>query len=130
MIIIAIDPGPTQPGTTGVAIRTDDGYMTCAYFDAKDVYELFDTTKYDACIIEFFTTSGRISRHGLGTVELVGAVTALCAMKKIPLYRQAPFYRKPWLAEAKRIAGKGVVIHEIDALAHLLSWEWARRRTT
>lgn len=128
-VVIGIDPGPTQPGTTGVAVRQyvngKKVYLTAPYSNKFDVYKLFDHhLGIGAVVIERFATSGRISRHGLGTVELVGSVEALCVSRGIPFYRQQPFERKAFIAQAKVILqGKPYVVHEMDALAHLLRWE-------
>lgn len=123
-VIIACDPGPQQPGTIGIAIRTPSGYSTAPYFVQAEVWELLHKQHFDLCIVEFFATSGRISKHGLGTVEMVGAITAICATRRIPLVRQAPFQRKAFIARAKEIVSNTAVIHEVDALAHLLYWEY------
>lgn len=119
MIILSIDPG----GTTGIAIKTDGRYTTCVCKSDEELWELFRNTP-DVVIIENFVAE-LISKYGLSTVQLVGGVKALCWTKRIPLIVHPPQKRKAFLEQAKEILSKDHrEIHEVDALAHLLAYEY------
>lgn len=126
MNVLALDPG----GTTGVAMTFDDfqrtedmAYTTIATDDPLKVWRFVTAYKWNVVLCERFATAGRVSKYGLGTVEIVGGVRSLCAEHKTPfLYRQ-PQHRKSAQKEAKDyLAGRPHVIHEEDALAHLLAY--------
>lgn len=131
MTVISIDPG----GKSGVAIRFNDGTIeTCICesifkngkqetFDPRSLYELFLTYKFDHAVIETFQAQ-TITRYGLHTVRIVGGIEALCIAKDIPLTKHMPVDRYPFLQDAKDLLqGKRPMIHQVDALAHLLRWE-------
>lgn len=135
MTIISIDPG----GKSGVAIRLPNKeIVTCicesifrngqeTTFDPKELYDLFVDTEYDHVIIETFQAQ-TIDKYGLHTVRLVGGIEAICFIKNIPITKHMPQMRYPFKDDAKQLlAGKRHMIHELDALAHLLRWEHERR---
>lgn len=125
-VTMAIDPG----GTTGIAIKTPNGYHTSVCKTDEELWELF-VSPPSLVIIEWFSAE-LISKYGLSTVELVGGVKALCWSKNIPLIRHVPQERIAFIKPAKEILkalGYRREIHEVDALAHLLSWEyWSERK--
>lgn len=131
-MILAIDPG----GKSGVAVRFDDGsFKTCICeslfnkntklrFDATELYEMVTLPGITHVVIETFQAQ-TIDKYGLHTVRLVGAVEALCWHLKIPLTKHMPTDRKPFQSDAKQLLmGTRAMIHEHDALAHLLRYEY------
>lgn len=134
-MILAIDPG----GTTGIAIRMNDGSIqTCVCqtmtgdkkkeFDSTSLYDMICTPGITHVVYEMFQAE-LISKYGLHTVRLVGAIEALCWKLNIPVLAHMPQMRRPFLDEAKKILtkkGGRYVIHEVDALAHLLRMEYDR----
>lgn len=116
--ILAIDPG----GTTGVATRMPNGRIIAGAFkEHTDIYAMLSNV--DEVVIEGFYTAGRISRDGLHTVRIVGGVQALCWYLNKPCCLHMPHTRKPFIAQARALLGRGVTPHEIDATAHLLAYE-------
>ncbi len=124
MKILAIDPG----GTTGIAYKdteskgSPDLYVTATAKTPEELTELI-TPVLDLVIIENFRAQ-RIDRHGLYTVRLVGGVQVLCAHLKIKLVVQPPIMRRAFIHEARTLVKPNSVVHEVDALAHLLAWEY------
>lgn len=141
MTIISIDPG----GTTGIAIRMPDNTINTmalassrgSITAAEELWELVPSATQ--IVIERFATSGLISRYGLATVELVGGVKALCHHLKIPLAVRMPQQRRAFqhlaysslsqLGLKRSDTGNAgtFTVHEEDALAHLLAWEYSTR---
>lgn len=123
---LALDPG----GTTGVAIRFPDGsWMTCTTGDPPSLWKFFQDPKPDEVIFELFSTMGRVDRYMLYTVELVGGIKALCNALDIIGYAHTPQQRKAFIVAAKELLESRkkdhkYVIHEVDALAHLLYHEY------
>lgn len=124
---IAIDPG----GTTGIAIRTTDGtILTVAEKNPLGVYDLFKMygPQFEVVICEDFVAQ-HIDNYMRATIRLVGAISALAYIYNAKLYIQAPQTRKGFISRAKQqLKDKNVVIHEIDAFAHLLAWESLNQR--
>lgn len=85
-----------------------------------EVWEFVKQVKWGQVICENFTTAGRISSYGLLTVRIIGGVQAICWLYDLPLAMQMPQHRN---MRQKMADGMADVIHERDALAHLLSWE-------
>lgn len=137
MSVLAVDPG----GKSGIAIRLDDGkLMTCiceslfnkkagtrqVTYDAKELYEMLMLPTITQVIVETFQAQ-RIDQYGLHTVRLVGAIEAICHVRNIPLVKHIPQDRYPFKTEAKmwlQDQKRPYLIHELDALAHLLRWEF------
>lgn len=125
-MVIAIDPGVT----TGIAIKAEGRYITTIHRDRFEVWKLLSAASSEATIvIEDFGTN-IINTNGLYTVRMIGAVQAIAWLRGCTLVMQRPQFRKPWLNQAKEMLlnEKPFVIHEVDALAHLLGWEYANSR--
>jgi hypothetical protein len=122
---MAIDPG----GTTGVAIRFPDGtFKTVSITKKTDLYDLI-RPPVQVCIYEEFQAQ-LISGYGLHTVRLVGAIEALCWKEGIKPVPRQPQRRKAYVNKAVALLHDlnqqyEYTDHEIDALAHLLSYEAA-----
>ena len=120
MNILAIDPGVES----GIAIRFDGGKISAIVsYTPEYVWEIVISMKWNAVVYENFTTAGRISRYGLHTVQIIGGIRALCIERKIKCYPRTPQSRMAFQVQAKNILNKGIAIHAVEALAHLLSWE-------
>ena len=141
--VFAVDPGIT----TGMAFynpyaENNNDNATIWTDEAKNDDEVlgialeFDP---DVVVVERFATSGQISKYGLSTVELVGALYGLSycmrqndyARGKWEFVRQTPQSRRSFMQDAiehngpslhGRSTHKGR--HERDALAHLLEYVW------
>lgn len=85
-----------------------------------EVWFLVKQYDWNHVICENFTTAGRISTYGLLTVRIIGGIQALCWSKDIPLTMRMPQHR---YSKQKLANTMATVIHERDALAHLLAWE-------
>lgn len=123
-LLLALDPG----GTTGIAVRSYDGsIMTSVATDAPTVWSYFSNPAPDAVIFELFSTMGRVDKYMLHTVEMVGGIKALCHALNVQGYAHVPQQRKAFIESAREIL-KGqrrkFMIHEVDALAHLLAHEY------
>lgn len=128
MKLLAIDPGIT----TGIAtyIREDGvgTYNTCVIpksFEA--VYSFITQMDWDVVILEGFATPGLIASYGIDTVELIGAIKALCWLRGMKLVVQYPIERRGNLEDAKRmmtevLKNKHYQTHERDALSHILTY--------
>lgn len=116
--VMAIDPGLS----IGVATNWP-GYNTCVFHDKYDLLTLIGNQLPDVVVVERFATGGRLSSYGLATIELVGIIQGYCFAKGIRFVTQTPSSRKAFMSDAK-----GLKIttgpHELDALAHLLEWEY------
>ena len=126
MTKLAVDPGPH----VGVAYRLTDGTLQTTMFQNQhsDVWKLFITLQPSVVIIERFRTAGRISNDGQVTVEIQGGVFALAWMVGASVWVQSPGERMAFLDESRRLTGSNktkIQSHAVDALAHLLHWEWA-----
>lgn len=124
-VAMAFDPG----GTTGVALRMSNGLLTTATCtDAEKVYDLVKSAAETNTVIicERFRAH-RIDQYGLHTIRLCGGIQALCYAFNLTLVEHVPDKRRPFLDIAKSKlseSGNSVVIHEVDAAAHLLAWEF------
>lgn len=125
--VVAIDPGVT----TGVACRLSTGEAITFHLPGPNSTAVFNALEnlkpIDLVIIETFFAA-RIDPSGLYTVRLIGSIEALCWEWKVPLDTHPPFQRKPFLTKAMNLiketnGGLKPIIHEADALAHLLSYE-------
>lgn len=127
--VMSIDPGARH---IGMAFRIYGRYDTCKGATQDDLFSFFKPElSLDLVIIERFEAQ-LISSYGITTVELVGGIRALCWYRNIPIVEQMPQYRIAFIQSAKdlrRALNKeqhrvGLDLHECDALAHLLSWEY------
>lgn len=127
--IVAIDPGVS----TGVAIKGNDEYLTITLTleEIKQGALLEIVQGADQVIIEFFAAFAshgmRVAAPGIRAIEVVGKVMAYCEMQNIPLARQSPQNRKAFMLQARKLAKRYSTPHEIDALAHLLTWEYLNK---
>lgn len=127
MTLIAIDPGIT----TGVAIHAantqiGDVYSTLVIHKASDLWSIFDAHLPSIVVFEDFNSAGLISRDGQATLRLIGAIEAVTFRLNIPTVLQFPRERYPFIASARnmiRATNKKYLIHEVDALSHLLLYE-------
>lgn len=123
MTIVAFDPG----GSTGVAIHTDTGYITAVIRDIPSLWEIIDSNKPDFVVYENFSAGGMISSDGQATLRLIGAIEAVCYRLNIPTVYQMPGERYPYISRARNMlkqVKQTPIVHEIDALAHLLLYEF------
>lgn len=126
--ILSFDPGPH----CGLAWRNPDDTL-----DARMIYnDLHETFKFitsnphpKVVVFEDFQTAGNISKDGLYTVRLIGGIQALCLIYNVPAVLQIPQARYAFRTEAANIltaqrkSSRKWVVHEMDALAHLLAFE-------
>lgn len=124
MTTIALDPGIS----TGCAIHTnDDTYITAVILNPKDVWNVLNQHKPTICVFENFASGGLISKDGQATIRLIGAIELACHILHIQTVLQMPQERYGQLAAARLMIkqrGKTPVSHEVDALAHLLTYEY------
>lgn len=121
--ILAIDPG----GTTGIAYRMPDSSLrTCTVTSPQELWAFFNP-KPDIVVFEVFTTGNRVDKYMIYTIELVGGIKAACEILGISGYAHSPQMRKSFIEDARvalRATREPFMIHEVDALAHLLCIEW------
>lgn len=117
-MILAIDPGVTS----GIAWHDAKGYHTTITKDEGEIWALLTGIPWKCVVFETFATSGRISAPGLHTVRLIGGIQALCRHLGIPTCSQTPQHRYPFQLPARKML-HGAIIHEQDAMAHLLRYE-------
>lgn len=123
--VLAVDPGTT----TGLAWQFfyDDIIDTdTALLPAEEVLawiaKRHNFHGINTIVIERFATAGMLSKYGLQTIDLVGQIKGWCYAKDIGYVIQSPQSRKPWTDKAELYPGRKRIIHEIDALAHLLQY--------
>lgn len=119
MDILAIDPGRT----TGIAIKIADNYNTCTMTERKDITTLITSHRWDVVIYERFISMGNISSHGIFTIELVGSIQAICEEHNLNAVAHTAQKRTPFIEAAKKKTSSKVS-HEVDAMAHLVAWEY------
>ena len=125
--VISIDPG----GTTGIAIRTPENWiLTCTASSPEELFDMVDGTPFTHVIVENFAAE-LIGKWGLFTVRIVGGVYSIAYRKGAEYILHQPQDRYPFqkeakafLTERKKQTKQRFVIHEEDALAHLLRWEY------
>lgn len=133
---LAIDPG----GTTGCALRLSNGDLLTftlatmtrptkkeVLFHPQLLADTLNMDGLDRVVYEDFAAE-TISMYGLHTVRLCGLIIGICHIRDIPLIRHTPMERRPFIEDAKMALNgrKLLVIHEIDATAHLLKLEKER----
>lgn len=125
MKILAVDPGIT----TGMATYIDGQWNTFVCpksFEA--VYQVvMSGIDWDLIIVEGFATPGLIASYGIDTVELIGAVKALCWWAKLECVVQYPVERRGNLSDAKMLMQnvlktKRYQTHQLDAVSHILTY--------
>lgn len=133
---MACDPG----GTTGIALKVPAGIFTIAEPEKQNVWlrvsEFAQSCDLNGVVLVEQFASVWNDQHRIKTIELVGAIEAICWQWKIRCVRRTPQHRYPKMNEAKewlKKRGGSSMKHEIDALAHILAWEGslaARRPVT
>lgn len=145
MTIIALDPGVT----TGVAIhRTVKGfkpvqvpggdvlvptdwegeYLALVVTEPTKLWDLVQTHQPQTIVVENFAAGGLISKDGQATIRLVGAMELAAYITGADLVLQFPSERRAFIDKARqmlvqRATGKAPIVHEVDAMAHLLLYE-------
>lgn len=127
-VIMGIDPGVS----TGVAFAVE--FTLADNTTAAWRYTSFTSTREEMwelikdpvtqVVVEQFDAQ-IISKYGLHTVEAVGGVMALCAREDIPVVRDTPQQRRPYIDKARTLVSGGkyhVQRHEVDAMSHVLFW--------
>jgi len=125
-LVMAFDPG----GTTGVAFRTAGGALvTTACKDPNDVYDLIKSAAGTETFVVYERfRAHRVDQYGLHTVRICGGIQALCHVYGLSLTEHVPGERLPFMDFARHaLQGRSIVIHEVDATAHLLAWEYNNR---
>lgn len=143
-MMMAIDPGQN----VGMALRFDNGNwgtLTVEKVPNGDerfdmvlstLIELFNQHKPDGMVVESFKTMSRyVSKYGLETLELIGAIRAIAYLHKVPIVQQMPSQRLFMEHEARQLLkdrARRFTDHEVSALAHLLAHEYvvAQRAAT
>lgn len=134
-MIMAVDPGQN----VGMAFRFDNGnWGTLTVQKVPDMDDRLDMclgtlieqwkkTPCQRLIVEQFKTMSRyVSKYGLETIELVGAVRAVCYVHNVPVTFQMPAQRLFMEKVAKGLLkerGQLHTDHEVSALSHLLAYE-------
>lgn len=138
-MLIAVDPGQH----TGLAFRLDNGEWATLMADKmpdpdERLHMVLDTLVEQlgkgtttAVIVENFKTMGYLSKYGIETIELIGAVKTLCYVYRVPIVRHDNSVRVAFEPQAKRMLRERaaklrltVSDHEVSALAHLLRYEY------
>lgn len=130
-ILMGIDPGVS----TGIAIRFPGGAIVTNTIDtSKTCSVLWDTIYQDnvrAVAFETFATGGRVDPNMIHTIELVGSIRGVCHVAGIRAFGQQPQARRSFIPDAATILQEQsktndhvYTKHEVDALAHLLLFEW------
>lgn len=129
MLTVAVDPG----AHCGIAVRMSDGSLqhTMIHNDLPAVLKYIHTISPIVIVVERFVTAGRISRDGLDTVEIQGSIFGLAWVLGSQLYWQTPIDRMPFIPEARQLIRANrtkIQSHDVDAVAHLLRWEWMQEK--
>jgi len=126
---LAIDPG----GTTGLALRINNDLLTTTVNTDVDLWKYFEngeTWPTTVVMEEWQYFNGIVTPAGFHTANLVASVRGICHIRCIPCLLRTPqsrYFRQraaeEWLKKNKGMKGHEWVVHEADALAHLLTWE-------
>lgn len=120
--LLAIDPGAKH---VGLCVYANSKFTTCTIeCSIEAVYNFILQGQWDHIILEGFSTPGLIASPGIQTVELIGAVKALCWLNHIPLTVQYPIERHGDLVGVKALfkGKRGMTRHEKDAYAHMVTF--------
>lgn len=128
---LSIDPGLH----TGIARNVNGVYSTtCLVGEFENHTQILVwryiidnhlALKQGYVVIERFATAGVLSKYGLETIHIVGGTLALCQAFNIKVHIHIPQNRYAFQKQAKEMLKKTKhVIHEEDALAHLLAREY------
>lgn len=128
VILLAVDPGPH----TGMAFRLEDGSVDVQMIQGiEEVMALVLERKPAEIAVERFATGGRMSGYGHETVEMVGVMRGLAFALGARFAKRTPQQRYAFMDDARAILNTNnskIESHRVDALAHLLSWEYWRVR--
>lgn len=135
-VVLAIDPGQTT-GMASVSDSQPSAYSTWHVTSDEAVLQWIMDNEPNVVVFERFATAGRLSKYGLRTIELVGKIIGVCYALNIKVVRQVPGSRRAFMHDAYMycnwsfndsggyVRGKaGRVVHEADALGHLLCYEF------
>jgi hypothetical protein len=137
MTVVALDPGIS----TGVAIHTDgrvysspqgtevdtSEYLMLVVTDVPKLWSILEHHMPHTVVMENFASGGLISKDGQATIRLIGAMELAAYILGCSLVLQAPQERYRFMEAARGMLkqrGKTPISHEVDALAHLLLYEW------
>lgn len=140
MVIVAVDPGQN----VGMAFRFDNGNwgtLTVEKLPTADerfdvtlgtLVEQFQKNPCEVLVLERFTSMSRyLSKFGIETIELVGAIRAVCYLSGVEVALQMPGHRLGMEGDARTLLkerGRRFTDHETSALAHLLAYETMQTR--
>lgn len=136
MTILALDPGIT----TGVAIHVSRDthlsgypfemaeYLALVVTEPTKLWGLIQAHQPQTIVVENFAAGGLISKDGQATIRLVGAMELAAYITGADLVLQFPAERRAFIDKARamlvqRGLGRAPIIHEVDAMAHLLLYE-------
>lgn len=134
-VLVTVDPGIT----TGVAVRilsvipeVPPKYITLTCNPISELWDFLETLPYhvDMVVLEQFQASAHIDDNCERTLEACGYVKAMCYRKGWSLTLQTPQSRIAFLKKAKallaQVGGEGPRVgdHEMDALAHVLRYDY------
>ena len=108
-----------------------DQYITLVVHKNTEVRELIEYHRPTVTIFEDFNSGGLIDKNGQATIRLIGYIEAVTQVLNIPTCLQFPRERYPMIDPARQLIkamNKKYLIHEVDALAHLLLYEDRVRR--
>lgn len=93
----------------------------------EELLEILEWYIWDHICCENFTADNRLSKDGLHTIRLVGAVMAYGILHGVPVNIQMPQFRYSSKLEMEQLIKDNKldhypIIHERDALMHLLAF--------
>lgn len=127
MRVIAFDPGVT----TGIAIFEEGTLNYWGTFKSlkacvNTLHDfLRDDTRTTVVVMEAFNRGNTVVDEQIQTIELCGAITAICELKGAYLVRQSPSTRTSYLPIARAMLqsySDSNKRHAIDAVAHAIRW--------